>query len=581
MPLTRLRNKSNGCSVDDRCRRAHDRAARIVGRLIGRRTVAVSDSVCAPGDAVGVRIITLGSGSPRAAFRPDSAIIPLAPRANPAEATAGLALSIEASRPLSWTRGQKVAARAIASALATEIKAARELDEYRLAAEELHRDATHDRVTGAWNRASVIDRITVAAERTRRHRHYRFAVLCVDIGGFGALNEALGLDAADDVLREVSARLLRCVRAEDIVARIGGGQFAMLAEPIKEPADGGRIALRILDALAAPVQTPDGEMFVAANVGVALGTSDVVHGHQPATRLIQRATIAMSRARSQGPTQYEIFDRQLHERASARLRAESDLRRAIGRDEFEVYYQPLISLETGAITEVEALLRWRHPDRGMVLPSDFIPLAEATDLILPLGDFVLSESSRTVRRWKESLGDDSPLTLSVNLSVRQLRQADFVRRVCDTVRNSGIHPSAVRFEITENFAINEPKAVARRLDELRALGHRIYLDDFGTGYSSLGYLHWLPVDGIKIDRTFVAQMNAGPREHRLVALIHDIATNIGAVTVAEGVETESQAATLRTLGCQYAQGYLFSRPIPEADMEALVRRSAAAHLQPA
>src|SRR5579885_2503888 len=324
MPLSRLTNKPRACSVDDRGRVAVDRAARLLGRILGHRAIATGELEPASADSIAVRVDKLECRGLHAAFRSTNAVIPLAPRATPTDTIAGFALRIDLPQPMRWTRSQKVAARAIAAAVATEFRSAREFDEYRVAAEALHRDATHDRVTGMWNRASLSDRIIVAAERTRRHRQYHFAVLCIDLEAFGTVNEALGFDGADDVLREVSARLMRCVRAEDTVARIGGGQFAVLAEPIKRPADGGRIALRILDALAAPVHTSDGEIFISANVGVALSTVDVVHGGQPASRLIHRATIAMSRARSRGPSQYEIFDRQLHERASARLRAESE-----------------------------------------------------------------------------------------------------------------------------------------------------------------------------------------------------------------------------------------------------------------
>jgi EAL domain-containing protein (putative c-di-GMP-specific phosphodiesterase class I) len=257
----------------------------------------------------------------------------------------------------------------------------------------------------------------------------------------------------------------------------------------------------------------------------------------------------------------------------ARLRTETDLRGAVERGEFELYYQPLVTLRSGRVTELEALLRWRHPSRGVVAPLDFIPLAEETGLIVPIGSWVLAEACRQVRAWQQRFPREEPLSLSVNLSVKQFAQPDFVAHMAGIVRASGLDPRCLKLEITESVAIDDPERTRGMLDELRQLGVRMYLDDFGTGYSSLGQLHRLSLDAIKIDRTFVMRMSEGPMHWQLVRTVRDLARNIGVTVIAEGVETAEQLGELRELGCESAQGYLFSRPVPGAEIEQLLERN--------
>jgi len=270
---------------------------------------------------------------------------------------------------------------------------------------------------------------------------------------------------------------------------------------------------------------------------------------------------------------YRLFEPAMHQGVIARLELRNDLQRALHNGEFELYYQPLVALNSGRVTELEALLRWNHPTRGVVAPLDFIPLAEETGLIIPIGSWVLAEAGRQVREWQRRHPREEPLTLSVNLSVKQFAQADFVAHMAAIVRQSGLDPRCLKLEITESIAIDDPERTRGMLDELRLLGVRMYLDDFGTGYSSLGQLHRLSLDAIKIDRSFVMRMSEGPMHWQLVRTVRDLARNIGVNVIAEGVETTEQLEELRLLGCESAQGYLFSRPVPAGEMERLLAKN--------
>jgi diguanylate cyclase (GGDEF)-like protein len=450
--------------------------------------------------------------------------------------------------------------------------ARRELAECRQALEELRRDAMRDALTALPNRALFLDRLAHAVERARRHKEFRFAVLSLDLDRFKAVNDSLGVHVGDEILSAVARRLETCIRGEDMVARLSGDEYAILLESLGDDADAGRVAERMLRALSAPVETREGVVFATPSIGIALSSSGLDAGDDAHTRLLQRAGVAMTRAKTAGRARYEMFDRDMQARAVARLRMETDLRGAVERGEFVLYYQPLVSLETGRVTELEALLRWRHPGRGIVPPLDFIPLAEETGLITPIGTWVLRESCRQMREWQRRFPREVPLSLSVNLSVKQFAQPDFVAHVAGTVRGSGLDPRCLKLEITESVAIDDPDRTRGMLEELRHLGVRMYLDDFGTGYSSLGHLHQLSLDAIKIDRSFVRRMGEGPMHLQLVHTVRDLARNIGVTVIAEGVETAEQLDALRGIGCESAQGYLFSRPVPVEQVEELLGR---------
>ncbi|HZO39923.1 MAG TPA: GGDEF domain-containing protein, partial [Methylomirabilota bacterium] len=433
--------------------------------------------------------------------------------------------------PRSWSEGETQAIADLAACVSTELS--------------LRRHALHDALTGLPNRSLFLDRLDHAATRARRHKDFRFAVVVLDIDGFKAVNDSLGHCAGDQLLIEVARRLETCVRSEDIVARLGGDDFAILLESLADETDAGRVTERIQTALATPVEleTGDGdsaEIFPSASMGVV--TSSVA-AEGPA-ELLQCADIALSRAKRAGRSRFEMFDRVMQARALTRLKAETDLHRAVERREFVVYYQPMVDLRSGRITELEALVRWQAR-QGIVPPLEFIPLAEETGLIVPIGSYVLAQACRQLRAWQERFSVSKPLSVSVNLSVREFTQLSFVSRVEETIRATGIDPRLLRLEITESIAIEDTQRTLEMLAALRQLGVRIYLDDFGTGYSSLGYLHQWPLDAIKIDRTFVSRMHTEPTHLQLVRTVRALASNIGVAAVAEGVETEAQLATLR------------------------------------
>ena len=476
------------------------------------------------------------------------AVVPL-----PGEAAAPYgAIGVFSSAPREWPERVVAALEELAQWLGTEI--------------ELRRGALRDPLTGLPNRTLLLERLDHAITRARRHGDFRFAVLSLDLDGIGLVNASLGQQAGDELLKIVADRLLVCIRGEDLAARVSGDKFAILLESLSDDADAGRVAQRIHRALADPVALARQEVYTGASIGVALSSS----GLAPAATMLQHAVIAMTRAKQSGRGRFEMFDRAMQERAAARLKAETDLRHAIDRQEFELYYQPLVALDTGSITELEALIRWRSPERGIVPPLDFIPLAEETGLIFPMGSWVLTQACRQLKEWQERFSRELPLAVSVNISAKQLSHADLVPHVADIVTLSGIDPASLKLEITESSLIEDPEGTGARLQALRQLGVRIYLDDFGTGYSSLRYLHQLPLDAIKIDRSFVALMHEGATHLQLVHTVRALARNIGVRAIAEGVENPVQLSLLRSLGCESAQGFYFSRPVPKADVERML-----------
>lgn len=423
--------------------------------------------------------------------------------------------------------------------------------------ERLRREALQDPLTGLPNRRLLMERLSAAVDRGRR-RGAGTALLFLDLDRFKLVNDSLGHPVGDQLLVAVADRLRAAVRPADTVARFGGDEFAVLLDGAPGADAAVRTAEAIRRALAAPVALDGFEVFASASIGIAVGGA---HADGPEA-LLRGADAAMYRAKARGPGHCELYDRALHARALARLRMETDLRRALDRGEVTAHYQPIVSLASGRIRGAEALARWRHPERGWVRPDEFIPAAEETGLILDLGRRVLAEACRHASAWTV---DGSGVQVSVNLSVKQLAQADLVEQVRRTLDESGMDPARLRLEVTESVLVADPAAAAATLGRLRDLGPRVVMDDFGTGYSSLSALHRLPLDGLKVDRSFVAAMGQDGRAGQVVASVLALARELGLDVVAEGIERPDQLARLRQLGCDAGQGFLFS-PAADADV---------------
>jgi diguanylate cyclase (GGDEF)-like protein len=401
------------------------------------------------------------------------------------------------------------------------------------------------------------------------------AVLFLDLDNFKVVNDSLGHHVGDDLLFQVAQRITSCLRAEDTAARLGGDELAVLIGDVRDEADAQGVADRLADALRAPFRIAGRDVVVTASIGVALSSPD----RADRDTLLQAADLAMYQAKAEGKARWAVFDPSLEARALERLELEGDLRHALGQDEFRLVYQPILSLGDRRIVEVEALLRWWHPSRGVVSPLQFIPVAEETGVIESLGVWVLEQACKQARMWQEQYPSDPPLVMGVNLSARQLQQPDLVALVARIVRDVGIAPSSLKLEITESAIMQDPDAATRTLQALKDLGIRLAVDDFGTGYSSLSYLKRFPVDTLKIDRSFIEGVGRDNHDTAIVRSIISLASTLGLTVTADCVETPTQQWCLQQLGCDRVQGYLFAKPLPAhemADMLAADHRTARA-----
>ena len=435
--------------------------------------------------------------------------------------------------------------------------AGRELEESR---EHFRHAAFHDALTGLPNRALFTDHLRVALRRTQQNEKYQFCVLFLDLDRFKNINDSLGHPYGDELLILVARRLESCIRHTDVVARFGGDEFAILLDALQDPSEALVIAEKVQQVISTPFKLASHEAITTASIGVAL--SDARYAE--AEDLIRDADTAMYRAKDQGKAGYEIFDTAMHTRAVTLLRMETDLRRALEKQELCVYYQPIISIASEELYGFEALVRWHHPERGLIYPDDFVSLAEETGLILALGLQVLREACSQLRVWQQRSPANRDLVMSVNISGKQLAQPDLSERVEEVLRETELNPRYLKLEITESVVMENPEVATVTLGKLRALGVRLSIDDFGTGYSSLSYLNRFPVDALKIDRSFVTSMNNADENLQIVKTIITLANNLGMHVIAEGVETEEQLNQLRLLKCQYAQGYYFSQPLDAA-----------------
>ena len=453
----------------------------------------------------------------------------------------------------------------------------RELQESK---EHFRHAAFHDKLTGLPNRALITDYLRVEIERARKDPAHGFAVLFLDLDRFKNINDSLGHTVGDQLLVTIASRLSACLRPADMVARLGGDEFAVLLVGATQD-EAVSVAGRIQEALSQPYNLRGHEVFTTTSIGIAMSEMGYDHPED----ILRDADTAMYRAKERGKARCEVFTKSMHINAVTRLQLENDLRRAIERGEFRVHYQPIVSLENDRITGFEALVRWQHPERGLVSPNEFVPVAEETGMIVPIGLWVLRESCRRVRGWQRQSPANAALALSVNLSGRQFTQHDLVAQIERVLGETGFDPAHLRLEITESVVMENAEAAVGMLRQLRALGVKISIDDFGTGYSSLSYLHRLPINTLKVDRSFVQRMGTGDENSELVKTIVTLANNLGLEVVAEGVETNEQRAELLAINCGFAQGYLFSRPLDgEAAGEMLGSRSTreadAAHLPP-
>jgi diguanylate cyclase (GGDEF)-like protein/PAS domain S-box-containing protein len=430
-----------------------------------------------------------------------------------------------------------------------------DVTEQKVLREQLSHQAFHDALTDLPNRTLFMDRLTQALARSTRHQS-RLAVIFLDLDDFKVINDSLGHRAGDALLVQVGKRLQNCVRLGDSVARLGGDEFTVLLEDI-EMQEATDTAERIAAQLSAPFYVEGCEVFVTSSTGIAISTA----GQDGPDDLLRNADVAMYEAKNKGKNRYTIFDPSMNARAWERLQMEIDLRRALERNELTLYYQLVVDLASGTVRELEALVRWMHPQRGIVSPADFIPIAEETGLILPIGQWVLEQACRQVKQWQNALPPDQSLRISVNLSPKQFKHSGLADDIVRALHQTGLDPHSLKLEITETAAMEDAEATIATLHRLKSLGIQLAIDDFGTGYSALSYLKRFPVDTLKLDSSFVEGLGRDAENTAIVRAILAFAKALNLTVTAEGIETPEQLAHLLALECDCGQGYHFGRPV--------------------
>lgn len=451
--------------------------------------------------------------------------------------------------------------------IAYAIAAFQDISERKQAEAQLIYNALHDALTDLPNRNLLMERLELAINRAKRVDSYCFAVLFMDLDRFKIVNDSLGHLAGDQLLISFAHKLQSCIRSADLAARLGGDEFIIVLEEIQGIQEAVKTAERIFAELQAPLVLEGHDVFITTSIGIVLGTKE----YGQASELIRDADIAMYRAKAQGRARYEIFNAEMHLQALKRLHLENDLRKAIERQEFVVYYQPIVALNSGQLAGFEALVRWQHSTRDLVAPGEFLAVAEETGLIVPIDRWVLRTACKQLASW-QSMFVNTSLKVSVNLSAQNFLRSHLVDEVAQALEQAGLNSNSLTLEITESMLIDNVEDTIRLLNRLRERRIQTSIDDFGTGYSSLSYLHRLPVDTLKIDRSFVSQMQESDKNYEIVETIVALSNQLGLAAVAEGIETQQQLERLQRLGCEFGQGYFFSRPLPAQAAEGLIMR---------
>ncbi|GAC1491350.1 MAG: hypothetical protein NVS2B14_03720 [Chamaesiphon sp.] len=443
----------------------------------------------------------------------------------------------------------------------------RDITERKHVTEQLLHHAFNDALTSLPNRRLFMERLSQAAKIGRQRKNSMFAVLFIDLDGFKVINDSLGHAIGDQLLVTICRRLETCLRYRDTLARLGGDEFALLLEDIKDANDAIDLAERIQEKLKLPFNLSGQKVFATATIGIALSSTD----YDRPEDLLRNADTAMYRAKLLGKARHAVFDPSMYTCAVARLQLDIALRWAIKRQELRLHYQPIMSLFNSKIIGFEALVRWQHPERGLVMPNEFISVAEETGLIIPIGQWVLQEACCQMRLWEQQFSPDSLLTVSVNLSAKQFSQPDLIEQVKQILQKTGLDAHRLKLEITESVVMDNAEAATMMLKQLQALGVQLSIDDFGTGYSSLSYLHRFPTNTLKIDRSFVSRTNSEQEKWEIVWTIITLAHNLGMTVIAEGIETAEQLDKLRMLKCEYGQGYFFSKPLEAKSVGAWIK----------
>lgn len=441
-----------------------------------------------------------------------------------------------------------------------------DITEQKQAENQLIHDALHDALTGLPNRTLFLDRLSSTVARGKRKDNYLFAVLFLDLDRFKIINDSLGHLMGDELLIQLSHRLKSSLRPGDTVARLGGDEFTILLDDIKDVTDATLVADRIKKELSLPFSLDEHDIFTTVSIGIALSSS----GYNQPEDLLRNADMAMYRAKALGKSRHELFSSNMHEEVLASLKLETDLWKALEKNELRVFYQPIIILETGKFSGFEALVRWEHPKRGFLPPHEFIPIAEETGLIIQIDQWVLYEACKQVQEWQTNFKLASPLSISVNVSGKHFSQNNFIDKLSSILRETKFDANNLRLEITERVMMENNDTVNSILSKLRELNIQLQIDDFGTGYSSLSYLHRLPINALKIDSSFVSRIGSDRENSEIVKTIVMLARNLGIDVIAEGIETQIQLEQLNLLNCKYGQGYLFYEPMTRENAEALI-----------